>query len=91
MKLRNLVLLVTTMTLLLGCYESEKSCYKRLDEDFQILRDYAKGALCDFEELICLEMGFAALESQIRISSIYEDDDQDACDYISVGRFLRRK
>ena len=93
MKLRNSVLLVTTVTLLSGCYESEKSCYERLDKDFALGREFSKTKACTetYDELTCSEYALRAVKSQIRISYIHSDDDQDACDYISVGRFLRRK
>ena len=93
MKLRNLVLLFTTVTLLSGCYESEKSCYERLEKDFEWSREWSKTKSCTetFDELKCSEYALRAINSQIRISYIHSDDDQDACDYISDGVYLRRK
>ena len=93
MKPGNLMLLVTAVTLLSGCYESEKSCYERLDKDFEASYDFTKTEYCteSLSELQCSDYALTALKSKMRISYIHTDDDQDACEYISDGAYLRRK
>ena len=89
---RNLVMLAVSGTILSGCLESERSCYERLDKDFESSRNFANGScLQTFSYSRCDDYDTIALKSQIWIYSIYSDDDQSACDYISDGPRLRRK
>jgi len=80
-----------------GCLESEESCYERLVADFESSQAFASEQLRGTPEYMkddyqrYREYGATASASKMRISQIYWDDDQSACDYISDGPHLRRK
>jgi hypothetical protein len=92
MLFRNVTMMVLSGTILTGCLESEKACYQRLKKDFESSRNFATGSCLDsISSSRCNDYDTIALKSQIRINYIYNDDDQNACDYISDGPYLRRK
>lgn len=92
MTTRNFAILALSGTLLSGCFESERSCYDRLREDFERSRIFANTTCRDVSSRDrCSDYALAAVTSQARISNIFFDDDQNACDYISDGPFLARR
>jgi hypothetical protein len=91
MNLKTTALFALTTTILSGCLESEKSCYERLASDFKSSIEFGMGSSCTGDRLGCLDYAGMAPEAKARIASIYWDDDQSACDYISDGPSLKRK
>ena len=94
MILQNLALLAISGTVLLGCIESEKSCYERLEKDFQSSQDFADSDNCSKDtgeqELACVRYALTILRSKHEIYVIYKDNDRNACDFISAGPYLKR-
>lgn len=79
--------------LLSGCFENEKACRDRLVEDFNGTIEFAKSESCktDIGELECANYAFDASKSALQIMEIEIDDDQDACDFVSDGAYLKRQ
>ena len=89
MFIKNLALLTAAGMMLSACFESERSCYERLEADFDSSLEFSEGScLNSSSPRSCNEYGMIALRSSIRLFSILMDDDQDACDYISDGARL---
>jgi hypothetical protein len=86
-------IVISALLALSGCFESEESCHKRLSNDFKSLADFSSSAQCfeavGFEE--CMSVAEQALASSLKITLIWTDDDQDACDFVSDGSLLVRK
>ena len=92
MNLKTTGLFALATTILSGCLESEKSCYERLANDFKSSIEFGmSSSSCTGDRIDCLDYAGIANNSRLRISVIYFDDDQNACDFISDGPRLRRK
>ena len=92
MNIKTTGLFALATTILSGCLESEKSCYERLENDFTSSIEFGlSSSSCTGDRKGCLDYAGIASESRLRITLIYSDDDQNACDFISDGPRLRRK
>ena len=97
MMLRNSMLLVISGTFLSGCFEVEKTCYDKLMADFTASQAFASEQLRRTPEYMkderqsYINYATVASRSKSRLSAIFLDEDQSACDYISDGPHLRRK
>lgn len=88
------IVLGSFLFLLTGCLESEKSCYERLSTEFSESAEWAMEEArkkTGEEALSYLEYAQVASKSALRITSIWIDDDMDACDYYSDGPYVRKK
>ena len=96
MRLKKAGLLSVAIATLSGCIESEKSCYDKLRADFTASQAFASEQLRGTPEYMrderqgYLDYASTASVARARLTSIYLDDDQNACDYISDGPRLKR-
>lgn len=82
------ILLITT-----SCIDSEESCYDNLKSDFEASINFGKSQSCKDNATAeqCLRYSVTASNSVLRLTSIYIDEDQSACDYFSDGPIIKRK
>jgi hypothetical protein len=77
-----------------GCTEDEQACYQKLSSDFDEYAtssvEAAKDKSLD-DQIAARESAVTARESALAILLIYNDDDRNACDYVSAGPRLQRK
>jgi len=78
-----------TMTLLLsGCFERERSCYEKLDKRLESLLQTAK----EIEEPRGInDLQMEIIKQQIRLQSLFHDDNVNVCDFYLDQITLRRK
>lgn len=93
---KSIVILVSGI-MLSGCIENEDDCYNNLVQDFESSQAFASEQIRSIPEYMkddrqgYMDYAATASRSKVRISQIYRDNDQSACDYISDGPNLRRK
>lgn len=97
MTLRQFALLILTVTVFSGCIENEEACYDKLRADFTASQSSASELLRGTPEYMkedrqrYIDYATTASRSKLRLTTIFIDDDQSACDYISDGPYLRPK
>ena len=92
-----ILFLAAITSTLFGCLENEKICFDKLVSDFTSSQAFASSQIRKIpkymkdDRQIYLDYATTASRSKARIATIFLDDDQSACDYISDGPLLRQK